>query len=103
MSRTPDQVAAALLRHPEVAFEVAPLLAKVAGPWLEVDGGSERKDPFGKLVAKVYDHARTHENPVKPWKWVVWLLPHAEGWATIQAQAQDEADAHLLQIGWNLV
>lgn len=102
---TPERVAAALLKSPALAFEVAPLLTRVAGPWEVVDGGHERRDPWGKVVAKTYDHERVLDVPLvlKPWKWVAWVQPQAEGYGALDFDAMSEADLHLRRVGWTLV
>ncbi len=99
----PERVAAALLKDPALALEVAVLLTWVAGPWKAVDGGHERKDPWGRLVAKTYDHSRI-ETPLVllPWKWVVWMSPCNEKYAVTDSAAMLEADLHLRKHGWTL-
>lgn len=102
---TPERVAGALLKTPRLAFEVAPLLTWVAGPWTPVDGGHERKDPWGKVVAKTYDYERVSDIPLvlMPWKWVVWTGEVKEGYAAIDLGAMQKADAVLVERGWALV
>lgn len=94
----------ALMKTPRLAFEVAPLLTWVAGPWKPVDGGHERKDPWGKVVAKTYDHSHI-ETPLVllPWKWVVWVGDVKEGYGAMDLAAMQKADEHLQRHGWTLV
>lgn len=100
---TPERVASTLLKTPRLAFEVAPLLTWVAGSWEPVDGGHERRDPWGKVVAKTYDHSRVGHPPGQPWKWVAWVNPQAEGDGADEQVVMHDADEHLQRHGWTLV
>jgi hypothetical protein len=99
---TAERVVSALLKDPALTSGVAALLSWVATPWIQVDGGSERRSLFGRVIAKTYDHSRVDHPPLKPWKWAVWHGEPKEGNEAIIEAAQFDADQVLRSAGWTL-